>query len=186
LRALLSAIDIGNGLASRILWIAARRSRYLPFGGSDTDIRPIRERFRQALEFAHNTAREMHLTPGATAEYATHYRRLSTPPPGVLGEVTSRATSHLVRLAMIFALLDRSSDVREEHIRAALELVDASGRAAAHIFGSELGNPMAEKILDALRTAPHGMSRTEISTSVFQRNKKSSEIVAALAFLVRH
>jgi Bifunctional DNA primase/polymerase, N-terminal/Protein of unknown function (DUF3987) len=185
LKVLLSTTEIFNGLANRVLWLAVKRSRLLPFGGAHEDLTPIQSRFREALEFAQSNGR-MELNREAKAEYATHYERLSTPPLGWLGSVTSRATAHLCRFAMIYALLDRSALIRVEHVRAALELVDASNRAAALIFGDSIGNPDAEKILAAIRSAPGGLTRTDISRDVFKLNKPASTIKAAMAFLKQH
>jgi hypothetical protein len=185
LKALLSTVEIFNGLANRVLWLAVKRARMLPFGGPHEDLGPIQSRFQVALEFARSVG-VMRMTQEAEAEFAAHYPRLSTPPPGWLGNVTSRATAHLCRLAMIYALLDRSPLIGGEHVRAALELVNASGRAAAHIFGSELGNPMAAKILDAIRDTPHGLGQTDINVKVFKKHKPASEIRQALSFLLQH
>jgi hypothetical protein len=170
LKALLAATEIFNGLANRVLWLAVKRARLLPFGGSHEGLGPIQSRFQAALEIARSVG-VMGLSGEARAEFETHYGRLSTPPPGWLGCVTSRAPAHVCRFAMIHALLDRSLEIRVEHVRAALELVDASNRAAAHIFGKSIGHPDAEKILAAIRAAPSELTRTEINRDVFKGNR---------------
>jgi hypothetical protein len=185
LQALLSEIDIANGLANRVLWLCVRRTKFIPLGGSDVDLAVIRARFRTALGFAKGVGR-MSLTRAARAVYSDHYARLSSPPPGVLGDVTNRATAHALRWSMLYALADLSGMVRDDHMRAALAVIDAANRAAAHIFGDSLGYPDAEKTLAALRATPAGMTRTEVLHVVFQRNAKAERIRNALAFLVHH
>jgi hypothetical protein len=185
LLALLSRIDAANGFANRFLWIAVRRASVLPFGGELLDMTPWSRRLADAVDHARGVGR-LALTPGARALWAEHYLRLTTPPPGVLGAVTSRAAPHTLRLATMYALLDRRGEIVDDHLLAALALWDASARCAAFIFGDALGSPDAERILAALRLAPAGLTRSEIRERVFQRNVSSARIKAALALLLRH
>ena len=55
--------------------------------------------------------------------------------------------------------------------------------SARFIFGDMLGNKTADAILAALRRAPGGMTRTEIS-NVFDRNRRSGDIAQALELLL--
>jgi hypothetical protein len=122
----------------------------------------------------------------AKALWCDHHERLTTPPPGPLGDVLSRGAPHVIRLAMLYALTDRSAVISDDHLRAALALWDASARCAAYVFGDSLGSPDAEKVLSALRAAPGGLTRSEIRSQVFHRNLSSDRIKAALALLLRH
>ena len=53
-----------------------------------------------------------------------------------------------------------------------------------HIFAGRLGDPVADTIYAALRAAPDGLSRTEIS-HVLGRHKSAGAIDTALEALVR-
>jgi len=48
-----------------------------------------------------------------------------------------------------------------------------------------MGDRDADAILDALRTKPEGMTRTEIRRMVFQDHKSSDETARALGLLLR-
>jgi hypothetical protein len=186
LLALLSNIDAVNGFANRFLWFAVKRSKILPFGGSLVDLAPLAARLADALEFARQTD-GMRFTAESRGLWEWHYNRLTTPPPGVLGSVTSRAAPHVVRLAMMYALQDLSVSIAADHLTAALALWDASARCAAYIFGESIGNGGADKILAALRAAaPGGLTRTQIREDVFQRNLPSARIKSALELLLRY
>ena len=124
------------------------------------------------------------MTPAARSLWEANYDRLTTPPPGAIGKVTSRAAPHALRLAMIYALLDLDARIGPDHLTAAIAIVDASARCAAHIFGNSVGNPDADRILSALRIAPAGLTRTEIREQVFQKNLPSDRIKAALSILL--
>ena len=89
-----------------------------------------------------------------------------------------------MRIAMIYALLDSSSLIRLEHLKAALEIWRYCRESASYIFGSAIGDPVADEILRALRLRPQGMTRNEIR-ELFQRHKKSNRISQALDLLQR-
>ena len=50
------------------------------------------------------------------------YSKLSAKPPGLLGAATARAEAQVVRLSLIYALLDRAAAIGTEHLTAALAL----------------------------------------------------------------
>ena len=70
-----------------------------------------------------------------------------------------RAEAQTMRLACLYALLDRSEKVRAEHLVAALALWTYCEASARWIFGDELGDPVADEILDALRVNPAGLTK---------------------------
>lgn len=187
LLALLSKIDAANGFANRFLWLAVRRSKVLPFGGGGVEGRAALEaKLKAAIAFAPKVG-AMGLERAAREVWADNYARLTTPPPGVLGKVTSRAAPHVLRLAMLYALMDCQPTIPADHLRAALALWDASARCAAYIFGDALGDPVAEKILAAIRdAAPAGLARNQIREDVLHRNTTAPRIKQALALLLGH
>jgi hypothetical protein len=182
----LKNIEIFNGFINRFLLFAVRRTGSLPLGGQVIDFDPIGRALHDALAFAREAGR-MHFTPDARDLWVSEYDRLNETAPGVLGNVTSRAAPHVLRLALIHALIDRSPSIGVAHLRAGLALWDASSRAAEFIFGDSLGNADAEKILAALRAVrPGGMLKTQITNDVFGGKVKAIRLDAALALLLRH
>ena len=111
------------------------------------------------------------------------YPTLSEGKPGLLGSITSRAEAQVLRLSMVYALLDLSDVIRVDHLRAALAVWKYSEDSARHIFGDALGDPVADAILTALRNSGHtGLTRTEIR-DFFARHKKEAQIPSALSSL---
>jgi hypothetical protein len=84
---------------------------------------------------------------------------------------------------MIFAALDRSREIGDTHVHAALAVWRYCDRSAQFLFDGSLGDRDADAILDALRIRPDGMTRTEIRRVVFQDHKTSDEVGRALALL---
>jgi len=92
---------------------------------------------------------------------------------------------HVLRLAGIYALADGLAVIGKDHLAAGRALWDASARCARYIFGESLGDPNAEKIMNALKEiAPNGLTREEIRGGVFQRNLAAPRIKVALALLI--
>ncbi|MGB6191799.1 MAG: bifunctional DNA primase/polymerase [Terracidiphilus sp.] len=180
LQKLLSESDAANGFANRFIWVGSARSKHLPFGGTvDPDaVATLGDRLRDAVSFA-RTVQGMVWTPDAARMWEEIYPVLSEGKPGLLGLVTARSEAQTLRLAMLYALLDKSAEIRLEHLRAALELWRYSADSAAYIFGQALGNSTADAIVALLRTRPEGVTRTEL-TNHFDRNKSKAQLDAAI------
>jgi hypothetical protein len=84
-----------------------------------------------------------------------------------------------MRLALIYALLDRSPVIGAVHLTAALALWEYSEASVEHIFGDRLGDPVVDTVLDGLRQAPAGLTRTDIS-NLLGRHYSASRIQTAL------
>jgi hypothetical protein len=182
LQKLLSDSDAANGFANRFLWVCSARSKLLPFGGMvEADaLARLADRLRDAVSFA-RTVPELAWTPDATLLWEEVYgQELNEVKPGILGKVTARAEPQTLRLAMLYALLAKSAEIRPDDLRAALELWRYSADSAAYIFGQALGDPTADAIVELLRTRPEGVTRTELSTH-FDRNKSKTQLDAAIA-----
>jgi hypothetical protein len=80
--------------------------------------------------------------------------------------VTTQAAAQVLRLSMVYALLDQSDEIDIHHVEAALAVWKYSEASARWAFGSSLGNPVADELLSALREVKRsGLSSTEINSS---------------------
>jgi len=179
----LDSTEAGNGFANRFLWFCVRRSKCLPEGGniSEVNFAPMVRQLAAALEFAQQP-RKMRRNDEAREVWASVYPSLSEGVPGMLGAVTGRAESQVMRVATIYALLDCSTNIDVDHLLAAFAVWDYAFASARYIFGEALGDPLADEILTALKRRPQGMTRTDIS-SLFGRNKNAAQIGRALMVL---
>ncbi len=182
---LLNRTDAANGFANRFLWTCAQRSKILPFGGSlrDIDLEALAYRVRQVAARAQEVS-EMGFTTEATALWCQVYESLTADRLGLLGAVLARAEAQVLRLAMLYALLDGSGEIRVEHLKAALAVWEYCEASAECVFGDTLGDPDADAILSALRTNPAGLSRTQIR-DLFSRNLSAERIERALLTLTK-
>jgi hypothetical protein len=184
LRRSLDRVSMANGYANRFLVACVRRGRILPHGGdlSEKTIRELGMRVQTAMECAERIDQVV-MTDEARKGWENVYPALSDGRPGLLGAIVGRAEAQVIRLAMLYALLDGKADIDMNHLAAALALWGYCERSAYFIFGDMLGDPDADEILRALRrNGDAGMTRTEIS-GLFGRHRSSSQIEASLAAL---
>jgi hypothetical protein len=178
----LDSTEMGNGFANRFLWVCVARSKCLPDNEDRwvdaAKLDAIGGRIGDAAKFAARVD-EMRRDDQARADWRAVYPVLSEGKPGLLGAVTSRAEAQTMRLACIYGLLDRSTTIRREHLRAALAVWTYCEQSAAYIFGHSLGDPVADNIMRTLREAPGGLTRTDIS-NLFGRHRDSGQISRAL------
>lgn len=110
------------------------------------------------------------------------YPTLSAGRPGLLGALIARAEAQTMRLAALYALLDRAAEIRPEHLFAALALWQYAEASAGYIFGEALGDPTADGLYRLLLQRPAGATRTEIRDH-FDRHKSAAKIDRALRVL---
>ena len=183
LRRYLDATEAANGFANRQLWACVRRSKSLPEGGQvpDTGLHKITSRLADALDFARRQD-EVSRDTEARELWAAEYERLAQGRRGLVGALLARAEAQVLRLALVYALLDKSPQIRTPHLQAALALWNYCERSVVHVFGDSTGNPDADQIIHALRRSSQGLSRTEIS-SLFGRHLSTARIGRALLTL---
>jgi hypothetical protein len=185
LRARLTRTEMGNGFANRFLFMLVRRSKELPFGGNvdPAEIRRIGWSLSSMRSHAKEHSGRVNFSPAAAELWEAEYHDLSAAHPGLLGSITSRSEAQTVRLALIYALLDKSDVIDVSHLRAALAVQQYAFDSAASIFGQSLGDETADTILQALKNHPEGMTRTAIS-NLFSNHKERDKIRVALALLL--
>ncbi|HLQ12537.1 MAG TPA: hypothetical protein VK130_04730 [Steroidobacteraceae bacterium] len=182
LRAELTATDSANGFANRFIMMCVKRSKPLPFGGApltEEVLADLEGDLRDAVAHARRQA-SVKMTEAAREIWQRNYAVLSEGHTGLLGAVTARAEAQCLRLALIYALADCATAIDAPHLKAAIAVWERAEESARFIFGSALGDRVADEILRAVRSAgTAGMTRTAIST-LFNRNEKTECIGTAL------
>ncbi len=179
----LTRTEMASGFGNRFLWLAVRRARLLPHGDAVSDdlLNPFAREIRDVLSWARDR-RIVRWSVTADREWAAVYPSLSRGRPGLAGYMLARAEAQTLRLAVAYALIDMSDELRPEHLHAALALMLHVEASVRWIFGNASGNPIADTILAAL--VDRSLDRTEIY-DLFSRHLSKAEIEAALASLER-
>jgi hypothetical protein len=156
LRSTLTGLQAANGFANRFLLICAKRARLLATGGNldDQAIAELGAKVGAALE----SARRLQILRRSSAAdelWTRRYHDLAADTPGgMLGALTARSEAQLLRLSVAYAVLAGSRTIEPEHLDAAWALWSYTRDSAAYLFGNQLGDPMAERLLRAFETAP--------------------------------
>lgn len=176
--------ETANGFGNRFLWICTRRSKLLPDGGclDETQFNELCDRLGKVLDKAKTIFR---LKRDAEARKLWHevYERLSEGRPGMVGNLTSRAEAQVLRLSMLYAVLDGTEVIRRVHLEAALEVWRYANDSVRYIFGDAIGDPLADKLLRALRASDDGLDREEIRELLGNRTQ-AAHIERALGLLL--
>jgi hypothetical protein len=100
-----------------------------------------------------------------------------------MGSITSRSEAYVLRLSLLFCLLDGLSEIEKRHIQAGIELIEFCNSSVEYIFStpaeSEAGTD-ADRLLVALDKSP--MTQTEVS-KLFSGHKTRRELTELLTDL---
>jgi hypothetical protein len=186
LRHHVNPVELGNGLLNRFLFVGCRRIRLLPEGGTPDPLAgtALDQQLATALAKARH-AGQIHLSTPARQAWREVYRQLAQPQAGTAGQLAARAEAHTIRLALLYALLDRAKQIQPAHLNAALALWDYTQRSAAWALEHTTGDPLARQIHEALTHAlPGGLTRTQLR-DLLHRNPTTIQLDHALAALAR-
>jgi hypothetical protein len=171
-----------NGFANRCLWTCVQRSNCLPDGGSlgAHELSAVARELRRALDWTSATPEILFRRDHAARElWHDRYSGLSQLRPSLHGAATSRAEAQVLRLSAIYAALDSSSIIGLPHLQAALAAWDYCSASASFLFGTSTGNPIADRIREAIEASPDGLSKNHIRR-LFCGHIDSGRIDAAL------
>jgi len=177
---LLNATEAANGFLNRYLLFCVRRSKLLPEGGriDEIDWQPLLTKLRAAIDTARRAGR-LRFDEHARRRWWERYPQLTEPEAGLAGAVCARAEAHVVRLSLLYALLDQTQQIRLPHLEAALALWEYAAASARWVFGDSLGDPLVDEIYRALLEEPDGLTRSQLR-DLFSRNRRSKDIGQAL------
>lgn len=155
LRQKLTNTDAANGFGNRFMWLAVRRTRLVPFPESPRElVLPFVDRLHHAIQEA-QTPGDLHWSPAAAERWETLYAESAVRRrPGILGSLMARSEAQITRLALLYALLDKASEVGAQHLAAAEAMWGYAERSVLHIFGSSTGNRHADALREYLREGP--------------------------------
>jgi hypothetical protein len=181
LRVTLSDVELLNGFGNRLLYFLVKRSKPLPEGEPvpEEQIQPLARELREVVKFA-GTVGIIRRDDAARKLWAVSYDNFPDE-PGLVGAILARAEAHVLRLSLIYAVLDKSPVVRLEHLKAALALWGYAEASARRIFKGRTGISVADTILAALRK--RGPLTREGIGKLFHWNKSADELNAALVIL---
>jgi hypothetical protein len=181
----LDSTEQANGFGNRFLWLVVERSKRIPNpqGTPDETLEPLIGRLEKAVSFGIK-AGEITRDKDAEQLWEAAYDKMTEDGAGLVAAMTARAAPQVMRIASIYALLDCSTVIGSEHLLAALALWDYCEASTRLIFGDSIGDPIADRILNAIKDSKNGISSTDIYSGLFSRHN-SAGIDAAIQWLLK-
>jgi hypothetical protein len=176
----LDSTEAANGFANRFLFALVRRSQKLPEGGSldPALLGYLADQVKAALDRARQV-RVLHRSPEARELWASAYESFGDGEGGLAGAVTARPEAQALRLSVAYAALDGSEVIEVDHLEAALAVWRYCEHSALLIFGDETGDPIADRLLAAIREAgKEGLDGTA-QRDLFARNVNGERLKLA-------
>ncbi|MCP3889236.1 MAG: hypothetical protein GY702_10235 [Desulfobulbaceae bacterium] len=178
----LSETEMFNGYANRILWVCARRSKLIAWP-EPMDSGKLASFQYELLEIINAHQNLVTVAPDQEVKKAwqeKYYQDLTQDKPGMVGCIINRAEAQVLRLSMIYSLIDKSHTIRLEHLEAALAFWQYCEDSAKYIFHNRQTDTVAQKIIDSLQSEP--LTGTEIHR-LFSSHVTKERLESALSEL---
>jgi hypothetical protein len=186
LHAELSEVAKSNGFANRFLYGWSDSDKLLAFGGSldDGDLNEVAKQMRAAIRRSLGTEHRTlstrslgpydpkyrttyNLTDDARDWWEAHYPGLRQP-SGIEMEraLLQRGAPYVIRLGMLFAVLDGAKAIGAEHLAAGNAWWDYSAQTVRFVFGHEVTGVAAKVLGELRRVAPKALNRKELHNAM--------------------
>jgi hypothetical protein len=160
----LRLVDVMNGFGNRVLWCYVDRRQVIP------NLEPlpghVRDRLVAALRSSLDRARcagVVRRSPPANDLWVDLYGRMAQDDPaGIVGALTARAEAQVLRLSLIYALIDGMTTIEPRHLESAWEVWRYCRWSSQHIWvGSGSGDPDVDRVA-AILEAGEELSSTSL------------------------
>lgn len=166
-----------DGFYNRFLWIWTNSSKTIPIPQAISS-----ELFQTMLQLPDSDLFNHSNNNGSVAfelsedsiEWWKQKAAILKNPDSPTAFLTARTRPQVLRLALIYAILDCETEIKLPHLESALSLVEYSNSVVNYLFANGFSEN-ALKVLKRFQTK-RTLTRTEISHGVFQKNQKAVEI----------
>jgi hypothetical protein len=172
-------IEMANGFGNRFLWFAVKSDKIIPCP------EPIPDKVYQELT---TTIRKLsncplERVPRADASMGRwkeeYYPSLRDDLPGLAGSLMARGSAIVLRMALLYYLLDtptqaRAGGIQLEHLNAAMAIWDYCTKSVDMVFGKKTtsGSMLGDKILLLLADGP--LTKAEINEHLSTKHRAES------------
>lgn len=188
-----AADDFFNGLLNRFLFVHVKRGKRLPWPTTvdPSVLEDLGRELNKAREWVDNEGigRVFYWSEDARQMWADFYcgstdeDRHSVARRDEAESAIVRGPTHVIRMAMRHAALDREEAISRRHLESAIALWNVSRRSLRLVMCDRVSDD-AEKVLTSIQDAG-GLSKTEIH-KIFNGHKSSAEVTSILDFLVEN
>ncbi len=178
----ISQVDRFNGFLNRFLFCHSYRDKIISnpinFETLASQLSCMTDLYCLKAFIDNSVTTEITLSPEAQDWWDKFYNEYGTSPDGLYPEIKARTENHIIKIAMIYALLDKSYVIEVDHLKASKAVVDYSNDTIDFIFTKqetrELNNE--KKIIEFIKALGGKVSRTDISYKLFFKKAKADQI----------
>ena len=176
----LDHIEMANGFGNRFLWLVTKSDKVMPSTAPIPD--KVFIQFEKRLRTLHtlgaeNTERKVQLSKAAQNLWERLYPVLREDRPGLAGAMVSRGSPIVLRLALIYAILNakivegKLPDVviGDKHLRAAQAVWNYCRTSAERLFQNETGDKFCDKLLQLISNGP--MTKNDLNNHLSVKQK---------------
>jgi hypothetical protein len=170
-------LDMKNGFVNRVLWCYSHRTKSpmevqeMPEGFFTEDY----ERLKEALVSIQNESDvTLRLSEDAQKLMEREADSIEVSDYGITTDTDNRGMSQVLRISLIFSLLDNAREVKAEHLEAAIAVWNYCKKSARWVFEDHEFSSLANKLFVALEAQPRTWS--EVYETVFRNNYKKVQI----------
>jgi hypothetical protein len=182
----LGKLEATTGFSNRFIYARVRQSKRIPRDTLKPEvIEEMAKHLKEAILFAREVE-EVGITARAEAYWTgTLLDEIENIPPDTLGAMLARGRPLVLRLALIYALLDLNNEIDTPHLLAAFAIWKFNQTCVEQLFADKLESPKANKILVKLDMAGEaGISRSGIN-DLFKGKTPAFELNEVLTNLER-
>ena len=181
----LTELEMASGFGNRFNWFYVERSKNIPTPKPipDTQLQKLVDKLKKAVSFAKGKSL-IKRDKSAERFWIKIYDDLSNAKPGLWGAMIARGEAQVLRISLIYALMDQSPTVRRQHLEAALAVWRYTEESVKLIFGMKLGDPHADRVKENLKLAG-SLTRTDIH-HILGRNVQQWEVDRVIKVLSGH
>jgi putative DNA primase/helicase len=201
----LSKNEISNGVINRFMLIYSERMANVPFPPATDNglVDMLANEFASVIHWAKGSYGDSSfdlydsqvvatLDNHAKAFWVIVFDELSNPYGGeFIAAATDRRRVFALRLALLFAITDKSLVIQEHHIRAGVEWARFSARTAAYVLGGAgsgdvetVDKTQLDKLMTFLKSKKGFVSRTDISADCFKRHISKTKLDGLLQLAI--
>ena len=200
LLALVQRRDLLNGFVNRFLMVWGERTQVeaFPRRTPQARVEALAAEVVEILDFTRSKgevggeAVQMTMTDKARQRYASLYQRELNEDLGstLIDSLLERRAPMLLRLAMVFALTDRTWQIEEEHIDAAMAWVRYATDSVGFVLTGGNSSPSRSQVewaagrISAFLAAKGSASRRDLVVDCFGRHQPATVVDAAITHLM--
>jgi hypothetical protein len=147
-----NSTEFFSGFANRFLWIFSKRTKLVAFPKpmAGKELGELQGELERLVRKAQQD-QEISFDEDVKLFWERIYLELSDDHPGLVGAIINRGEAQVLRISMIYCLLDGKDKISVVHLQAAHAVWNYCVASAYHIFGGREVDDVSQKILDGLK-----------------------------------